>query len=220
MGTILRAFDIKYMSRTAIKGQVLTDLVAEFTKHPEAGITKEVESKGMQVIVVAIHECPSWKLYVDKAANQKGSKVGIVIVSPNRITIEKSLRLGFSSTNNKAKYEALLAGVAMVKKLGEKVVKVFLNSRLVIGQIKGELEAKDHRMQGYLGKARQLQSGFETFFIQQVPSSKNAHADSLATLATSFGQALPRVILVKDFFMPAKVELMRIGVHQIRVGPS
>ena len=47
MGTILRAFDIKYMSRTAIKGQVLTDLVAEFTKHPEAGITKEVESKGM-----------------------------------------------------------------------------------------------------------------------------------------------------------------------------
>ena len=108
----------------------------------------------------------------------------------------------------------------MVKKLGEKVVKVFLNSRLVIGQIKGELEAKDHRMQGYLGKARQLQSGFETFFIQQVPSSKNAHADSLATLATSFRQALPRVILVKDFFMPAKVELMRIGVHQIRVGPS
>ena len=50
---------------------------------------------------------------------EKGSRVGIVIVSPNRITIEKSLRLGFSSTNNKAEYEALLAGVAMVKKLGE-----------------------------------------------------------------------------------------------------
>ena len=44
----------------------------------------------------------------------------------------------------------------MVKKLGEKVVKVFSNSRLVIGLIKGELETKDHRMQGYLGKARQL----------------------------------------------------------------
>ena len=57
------------------------------------------------------------------------------------------MRLGFSSTNNKVEYEALLAGVAMVKKLGEKVVKVFSNSRLVIGLIKGELEAKDHRMQ-------------------------------------------------------------------------
>ena len=31
-GTILGAFDIKYMSRTSIKGQVLADLVAEFTE--------------------------------------------------------------------------------------------------------------------------------------------------------------------------------------------
>ena len=87
------------------------------------------------------------------------------------------------------------------------------------GKLKGELEARDHRMQGYLGKARQLQSSFKTFFIQQVSRSKNAHANFLATLATSFRQALPRVILVEDFFMPAKVELMRIGVHQIRVDP-
>ena len=31
-GTILRAFNIKYMPRTSIKGQVLADLVAEFTE--------------------------------------------------------------------------------------------------------------------------------------------------------------------------------------------
>ena len=34
-GTILGAFDIKYMPRTSVKGQVLADLVAEFTE-PEA----------------------------------------------------------------------------------------------------------------------------------------------------------------------------------------
>ena len=100
-----------------------------------------------------VHEYPARKLYVDGAANQRGSRVGIVIVSPNRITIEKSLRLGFSATNNGAKYEALLTGVAMLKKLGGKIVEVFSNSRLVIRQVKGELEARDHRMQGYLGKA-------------------------------------------------------------------
>ena len=33
-GTILRAFDIKYMPRTSIKGQVFTDLVAEFAETP------------------------------------------------------------------------------------------------------------------------------------------------------------------------------------------
>ena len=31
-GTILGAFDIKYMPRTSIKGQVLADLVTEFTE--------------------------------------------------------------------------------------------------------------------------------------------------------------------------------------------
>ena len=31
-GTILGVFDIKYMSRTSIKGQVLADFVAEFTE--------------------------------------------------------------------------------------------------------------------------------------------------------------------------------------------
>ena len=34
-GTILGAFDIKYMPRTFIKGQVLADLVAKFVECPE-----------------------------------------------------------------------------------------------------------------------------------------------------------------------------------------
>ena len=41
----------------------------------------------------------------------------------------------------------------MVRKLGGKIVEVFSNSRLIIGKVNGELEARDHRMQGYLGKA-------------------------------------------------------------------
>ena len=40
--------------------------------------------------------------------------MGLVVVSPERIIIEKSLRLGFSATNNEAEYEALLVGMVMV----------------------------------------------------------------------------------------------------------
>ena len=76
--------------------------------------------------------------------------MGLVIVSSNRITIEKSLRLGFSTTNNKAKYEALLIGIAMIQKMRGKTIEVFSDSRLIVGQVKGELEARDLRMQGYL----------------------------------------------------------------------
>ena len=149
-------FDIKYMPRTAIKGQVLLDLVAEFIECPAMFGTKEEDLGEVQVQIVSAHRHPTWKLYIDGAANQRGSRVGIVIMSPEGITIEKSLRLGFSATNNEAEYKALLTSVVMVKKLGRKVVKVFLNSRLVVGQVKGELKARDHRMQGYLGKAWQL----------------------------------------------------------------
>ena len=92
-------------------------------------------------------------------------------------------------------------------------MEIFSNSRLVVEQINGELEARDQRMQGYLNKARQLQSSFESFSIQQVPRSKNTHVDSLATLAISSKQGLPRVILIEDLLMHADQIQTMVGVH-------
>ena len=43
-GTILGAFDIKYMPRTSIKGQVFTNLVAEFAESP---LEEKVEKQNM-----------------------------------------------------------------------------------------------------------------------------------------------------------------------------
>ena len=56
------------------------------------------------------------------------------------------MRLDFSATNNEVEYEALLVGMTMVQKIGEKVVEIFSDSRLVVGQVQGELEARDLRM--------------------------------------------------------------------------
>ena len=72
--------------------------------------------------------------------------MGLVIVTPDRIIIKKSLRLGFSTINNEAEYETLLIGIYMVQKMGGNVVEVFSDSRLIVGQVKGELEARDLRM--------------------------------------------------------------------------
>ena len=76
--------------------------------------------------------------------------MGLVLISPEKLTIEKSLRLGFLATNNETKYETLLEGMSIFQKVGEKAIKMFLDSRLVVGQVAGELEARDERMQGYL----------------------------------------------------------------------
>ena len=145
------------MPRTSIKGQVLTDLVAEFA---ESLLEEEVERQNMDeklVGMVSLQEPLSWRVYIDGATNQRGSRVGLMVISPEKIIIEKSLRLGFSTTNNETEYEALLVGLTMVHKMGGKLVEIFSDSALVVGQVKGELEARDVKMQENLNQVRRLQ---------------------------------------------------------------
>ena len=155
-------------------------------------------------------------MYVDGEANQRGSEVGLVLISLEKLTTEKSLKLGFSTTNNKAEYEALLEGMFMVQRVGRKSVKMFSNSRLVVGQVGGELETRDERIQGYLSQVRHLQSKFESFSLLHIPRSGNTHVNSLATLATSSAQNLPRVILIEDLCKPIEVRGKAAQVHQVR----
>ena len=148
---------------------MLADLVAEFAECPEE-MERGSEKLGEGLVGVASVQCLSpWELYVDGVANQRGSGVGLVLVSPERITIEKSLKLNFSATNNEAEYEALLMGMMMVQKMGGKTVRVFSDSKLVVGQIRGDLEARDTRMQEYLCQIRIIQEKFEVLTCLTFP---------------------------------------------------
>ena len=159
-------------------------------------------------------------MYVDGAANQRESGVGLVLISPERATIEKSLRLRFSATNNEAKYEALLQGMAMVQKMEGRVVEMFSDLRLVVGQVKGEMEARDVRMQEYLNQVKHLRPSFDLFSLSHISRSGNTHADSLATLATSSAGKLPRIIVVKHLSKASKVAKDMVHAHEVRVGLS
>ena len=69
MGKILRAFNIKYMPRTSIKGQVLADFVAEFAEpsFEESGERPSIDGK--LVGMISLQDSLPWKVYVDGAAN-------------------------------------------------------------------------------------------------------------------------------------------------------
>ena len=73
---------------------------------------------GKSVSTISVQEPSCWKLYVDGVANQRGFGVGLVLISPEMIIIEKSLRLGFLAINNEAEYRTLLQGMVMVQKMG------------------------------------------------------------------------------------------------------
>ena len=108
----------------------------------------------------------------------------------------------------------------MVQKMGGKIVEIFSDLRLVVGQVKEELEARNVRIQEYLNQVRHLQSGFKSFNLLQIPRSENTYANSLATLTTSSTQSIPLVILVENLCKPTEIKREMIHNHQIRVGPS
>ena len=70
------------------------------------------------------------------------------------------------------------------------------------------------------GQVKRLQSDFEFFNLTHISRSGNTHADSLATLATSSEQGLPRIILVEDLYKADVIKKDMVRIHQVRVSLS
>ena len=58
------------MPRTTVKGQVLTDLVAEFTKTPYENEIEAQHMDGKSVGTISLQEPSFWKVYVDGATTK------------------------------------------------------------------------------------------------------------------------------------------------------
>ena len=208
------------MPRTLVKGQVLADLIAEFAETLVENESNKHRMDEKSIGLIAVQEPLQWKVYMDEAANQKGFGVGLVLILLEKLVVEKLLRLGFSATNNETEYETLLEGMSMIHRIGGKLVTMFSDSRLVVGRAKGELEAKDERMQEYLTRIKHLQKKFKSFNLQHIPRGGNTYADSLATLVTSSTQNLPHVILIKDLGKPSGEKENMIYVPCVKIGPN
>uniref|UniRef100_A0A2N9FUL1 RNase H type-1 domain-containing protein n=1 Tax=Fagus sylvatica TaxID=28930 RepID=A0A2N9FUL1_FAGSY len=212
-GAKISALGVKYLPRTAIKGQVLADFVAEFaptSEQPNIGETTPKEDSP---------ECTGWwKVYVDGASNAKGSGTGVVIITPDETVIEQSIRLDFKTSNNEAEYEAVLAGLKSAKTLRARRLIVYCDSLLVVSQINGEYMARDERMAVYLLKVRAAMPDFEIVRVEQIGRNLNNHADALATLASVLSADFKRLIPIETLATPS-IDLPANFVNTITVGP-
>ena len=64
------------MPRTSIKGQVLADLVAEFTEPPIEELEAVGDMDEKLVGTVSQYRLPTWEVYVDGASNRKAQGLG------------------------------------------------------------------------------------------------------------------------------------------------
>jgi len=179
-GTQLGSFDIRYRPRNSMKRQVLANFIAEFSPKNDGKIICNVGSR-------------PWKVFVDGASSAMGVGAGIVIITPTGIRLEHSFRLGFKASNNEAEYEAFLVGLRIVLCLDTRDMEIYSDSRLVVYQIQGNFETRDSRMKVYLSVAKQIINKFRMVKVAQVGRAQNRHADSLATLASSITEEVPRL---------------------------
>ena len=107
-------------------------------------------------------------MFVDSTSNAQEARIGIIIMSPKGVKLEHSLRLGFRTSNNEAKYEALLAGLKATQKLEATDVEIYSDSRLVVSQVDGSFEAKNSQMVEYLRLVGQIMSKFQKAKVIQI----------------------------------------------------
>ena len=146
------------------------DFIVEFTLPEDDNPTNETEQ---------------WTIQTDGSSTQKRGGVGIIIVTPVGEMLKYGVRLKFPTTNNEAEYEGILTGLRLEKALRAKNLLIQSNSKLVIGQIKEEYEAKEERMQKYLKLTKHLAQKFDKLEFVQIPRGQNMAVDEIAKMASS-----------------------------------
>ena len=178
--TILSEFEINFVPQKAIKGQALTDFLAE---NP---IPDDMELReGLPDEEVFTVDTSSWQLYFDGATRNSGAGAGIVFVTPSGGLIPYSFHILAICTNNVAEYEALVIGLEVALEMKIQSLEVFGDSLLVIKQMRGEFAVKHENLIPYYEKAKGLLDQFQDIALNHIPRSKNGKADALAKLAAS-----------------------------------
>ncbi|XP_022032914.1 uncharacterized protein LOC110934027 [Helianthus annuus] len=175
----LGTLDIEYQKRTAVKGQVIADFLAEI---PEG---EAIVDPVVQDIPESSTARQTWKLYTDGSSSGKGSGAGLILISPDAIRLMYALRFDFECSNNEAEYKALLAGLRMAKSMGAARVDAYVDSLLVNNQVNETYEAKDESVAKYLAKTKEIMDSFDNVTLNHVHRGKNQIADALSKLATS-----------------------------------
>jgi len=133
-----------------------------------------------------------WTIDFDGAVGSDGAGIGVWIRSPfsardkvpSKVRV-CSYKLAFDCSNNEVEYEALIAGLKILRKLKAKKIAVYGDSELVIKQVKGEFQAKHPRMRAYQNAVLDILKLFSEHTLTCVPRIQNGVADALAKAASN-----------------------------------
>lgn len=168
--TQLADHTIDFISRSAIKSQVLADFIIDWTP--------TVSGQERPVLEV------TWQLQCDSAYCSLGAGASAVIRAPSGTKLRYAVRLDFEGcTNNVAEYEGLLLGLRKARALGVRKLIIRTDSELISGQWDKSKKAYKPEMAKYLQAVRSMEKYFLGFTVASFPRAHNQEANKLAKAA-------------------------------------
>ena len=110
--------------------------------------------------------------------NPGPSASGYVIIDMNNHVIETNGEFLNITTNNQAEYHSLRLGLERAHQLGAEIVHVYMDSMLVINQMKGIFKVKNKDLLGVYRAVKELTYKFRSVDFTHVPREYNKLADA------------------------------------------
>ncbi|MCX6781301.1 MAG: ribonuclease HI family protein [Candidatus Magasanikbacteria bacterium] len=110
--------------------------------------------------------------------NPGPAALGVVIKNAHGETIEAFGTYIGHTTNNQAEYQALVAAMETATKLGATEVACFLDSELIVKQMKREYRVRDLALQTHYLKIYNMAQKIGHVTFTHVPREKNKEADA------------------------------------------
>lgn len=121
------------------------------------------------------------KLYTDGGSrgNPGPSAIGVVLLDMDDNVVKKDGKYIGITTNNQAEYQALKHGLDRSRELGVKELTVFMDSLLVVNQMKGLYKVKNVELQPIYKAAIEAVNAFDHVDFVHVPRELNKIADGI-----------------------------------------
>ncbi len=109
--------------------------------------------------------------------------IGVVIMDQDRQVLKEHQRFLGTVTNNQAEYQAVIDALEVAAEMGVRQIDFFLDSELVVKQLRGEYKVKDAELGKLYVKIWNLSQGFGQISYQHVLRAQNKQADALVNAA-------------------------------------
>ncbi len=108
--------------------------------------------------------------------------IGFVLVIAGKPPIRHSEYIG-EATNNQAEYKALIAGLQRARDEGVTDITCYLDSELVVQQLRGEYRVKNEGLKPLFNDVESWRNQFRNISFHHVVRAKNKQADKLVNKA-------------------------------------